>query len=118
MNSTDQNEMLRNAIASSDITVKLNAILQRFYDSYSNTHLDRFMGINIGIGILLLIITSISTSDKIKRKFASNLPFVFAFGISPEGYETRFRKLKWFIGIVITLILGVIGNYIYSALTK
>ncbi len=118
MNSTVQNEMLLTAIASSDISVKLNAILQKLYESSTSVHLDRFMGINIGVGILVLVIISISMSDKAKRKFASNLPFIFAFGISPENYETRFRKFKWFIGIVITLILGVIGNYIYNALTK
>lgn len=109
-----QQDIIEKAISSTDISQKLDVLLKLHQNEFS------FEGVKPIFIIVLLLIIGVSfliTTTKLKQKITSYYPFVFDFGISSENYQTRISKMKWSIGIISTLTLGILTNFLYNILS-
>lgn len=116
----DTRLMIENAISSADISQKLDTLLllqQRSHTVNIGILTPSLVGILILI-LILIVVSAFMFNEKIKKKFYSCLPFVFDFGVSPEDYRLRFRAVKTVIGMIGTLLLGLLGNCLYNMITR
>lgn len=119
-NTSQVNEIINNAIASSDISMKLNTLLSIHLEDESQGIFQPYQVPIIAgtvVFFLVLIISVILTNKRIKDKANSLLPFVFDFGTYPEKYLSRIRFLKFMITAFISVILSVLGNIIWSLIS-
>lgn len=115
-NTPDIPKIIDEALLSNDIQTKLDAIL--LYCQNADTQ-GAFNGNNalskvclVAIALLLLL------GGRFLPKLHSLYPFVFDFGISAKNYQSRVHVLKWLIGVIGSLILGILGNIIYASLSQ
>lgn len=115
--SNDISKIIDEALLSQDIEVKLDAILLYYQNIQAPM---AFGGISnmISVVCLVVIVFLLLFGGRLLTKLHSLYPFVFDFGVSVENYQSRIRILKWMIGIVGSLALGVIGNFLYDFLIQ
>lgn len=113
---SDRNKLIEDAIVSTDISEKLNALLQL---NKANDLLNflSFLPLLLLI-ILIATVVLVLMNSKIKKKLYSALPFVFNFGQYPEDYNSRISVVKTILGIIGTLCLGLLGNFIYAIISN
>lgn len=109
-------KIIDEALQSSDLQTKLDAIL--LYCQNTN-RLGSFSGASIfAIVCLTAVVLMLLFGGKLLPKLHSLYPFVFDFGVSAKDYQSRVRVLKWLIGVIGSLVLGVLGNIIYAAISQ
>ncbi len=111
----ESQSIITNALESSDMIEKVDALLS--VQMISDTSVKSFFPIVTMMGVVMLIYL-ISFSKKLKKFFASRLPFVFEFGRSPEDYQTRIRGVKAVLGVIGALIIGVFGNFLWTIISN
>ena len=112
-------DMLQSALSSDSITEKLDTLLIISQANSINPLNSPYRVVSL---LLLLVIVPgvwlLTLSDTIKQKLRYYYPFVFNFGVSPEDYQTRLRGFKAILGGFGALIVGVLGNFVYSFLSS
>lgn len=111
-------EIIDNAISSTNISEKLDALLQ-LQKIQQNVGISEKELLYIVVIILIVFIADVVLNfSKVKRKLYYYYPFVFDFGTSSEDYKARISRIKWIIGIIGALILGVLGNFLYNIISR
>lgn len=115
MRNNNKEAIIEAALLSDSITDKLNALLQLNYVNSVSPLSNPYKIVSFLLLLALFPVFSLVTqNDKVKKKLCYYYPFVFNFGISPEDYKTRLHGFKTILGFLGAIIVGVLGNFIYS----
>ncbi|NBJ89160.1 hypothetical protein D5270_06660 [Acutalibacter sp. 1XD8-36] len=112
---SNRQEIINNAVSSKDISQKLDTLLQLQQSEDVSNGVRPFIVIAL---LITLVVFFVLMSKKIRKKIYSYYPFVFDFGVSSEDYKTRTSKIKWLIGIIGTLALSVLANFLYNIISS
>ena len=114
----DYNTIITNALNSSDINVKVDALLLYIKDNViPNKSLVPIFWIFIFIFFVAVISFILFIfREVINKKIRSLYPFIFDFGTNKEDYAARVKSIKIIVGLIGTILLGMVGNMLFELL--